>query len=149
MHSSASIVPGQIGQEAFCIKLLYTLLFVLRKPTQYGVTLLSDLQQKLDKYKNDAIAQLEAAGETSIDDAMLSELVNNLKLVIENKDAIHVAGTDPSEMETVRKNFIVKKLGVDDQAKGKSVCDDVAAKMSGSRMKNRAAFYYLCKKALS
>ncbi len=110
---------------------------------------MSDLAQKLEKYKNEAMAQLEKAGETNIDEAMLSELVNNLKLVIDNKDAIHVAGSDPSEMETVRKNFIVKKLGENDQEKGKSVCDDVAAKMSGSRMKNRAAFYYLCKKALT
>ena len=76
----------------------------------------------------------------------MSKLVNNLKLVIDNKDALSVAGSDPKEMETVRRNFIVKKLGVDDEEKGKAICADVAKKMADSRMKNRAAFYYLCKK---
>jgi len=36
--------------------------------------------------------------------------------------------------------------GIDDEEKGKAICEDVAKRMSDSRMKNRAAFYYLCKK---
>lgn len=110
---------------------------------------MSELQEKLANYKNKAVEQLEKAGEKDIDDAMLSEIVNNLRLIIDNKDAAHVSGTDASELETVRKNFIAKKLGVTDQEKGQSVCEEVAAKMSDSHMKNRAAFYYLCKKALA
>ena len=110
---------------------------------------MSDMQEKLANYKSKAIEQLEKAGEKDIDDAMLSELVNNLRLIVSKKDAAHVSGTDPVELETVRKNFIVKKLGVDDKEKGQAVCKDVAEKMSDSRLKNRAAFYYLCKKALS
>ena len=110
---------------------------------------MSDLDQKLQKFKDEAIAQLDKAGESAIDDAVLSELVNNLKLVIDNRDALYVAGTDPSEMETVRKNFVVKKLGIDDQDKGKSAVSAVAKQMADSRMKNRAAFYYLVKKTLA
>jgi len=52
-------------------------------------------------------------------------------------------------METVRKNFVVKKLGIDDKEKGAAACAAVAEKMSGSRLKNRAAFYYLVQKALT
>ena len=101
------------------------------------------------KYKADALSQLEKAGEQNIDDAELSKLVDNMKLVIDNKDALSVAGSDPSEMETVRKNFVVKKLGVDDKEKGAAAVESVAVKMKDSRMKNRAAFYYLVKKELS
>lgn len=107
---------------------------------------MSELKEKLAKFKAEAEAQLAKAGETNIDDEVLSKLVNNLKLVIDNKDALSVAGSDPKEMETVRRNFIVKKLGIDDEEKGKAICQDVAKKMADSRMKNRAAFYYLCKK---
>ncbi len=107
-----------------------------------------DKEAKLAKYKEDAEAQLKQVGESSIDDGELSSLVNNLKLVIENRDAPYVAGTDASELETVRRNFIVKKLGVDDQAKGTAAAESVASKMSDIRHKNRAAFYYLVKKEL-
>jgi len=107
---------------------------------------MSELKEKLAKYKADAEAQLAKAGETDIDDEVLSKLVNNLKLIIDNKDALSVAGSDAKEMETVRKNFVEKKLGIDDVEKGKAICADVAKRMADSRMKNRAAFYYLCKK---
>lgn len=110
---------------------------------------MSDQEAKLQKFKDEAISQLEKAGETNIDDALLSTLVNNLKLVIENRDALYVAGSDPSEMETVRKNFVVKKLRVTDQDKGKDAVSAVAKKMADSRMKNRAAFYYLVQKAFA
>lgn len=110
---------------------------------------MSDVEDKLAKFKAEAEEQLKAAGESSIDDALLTERVNAMKLVIGNRDALYVAGTDDSEMETVRKNYIVKKLGVEDKAKGEATCKAVAEKMAGSRMKNRAAFYYLCAKHLA
>ena len=110
---------------------------------------MSDVAEKLAAFKTEAQEQLAKAGETNIDDAILSERVDAMKLVIGNRDALYVAGTDPSEMETVRKNFIVKKLGVEDREKGEATCKAVAEKMKDSRMKNRAAFYYLCQKALT
>ena len=110
---------------------------------------MSELEEKLAKFKANAEEQLAAAGETNIDDSLLSNLVDNLKLVIDNQDARSVAGSDPSEMETVRANFVVKKLGIDDKEKGAAAVSAVAEKMSGSHIKNRAAFYYLVQKALT
>ncbi len=107
---------------------------------------MSELNEKLAKFKAEAVEQLQKAGVTDIDDVLLSKLVNNLKLVIDNRDALSVAGSDPKEMETVRRNFLVKKLGIKDEEKGKTICADVARKMVDSRLKNRAAFYYLCQK---
>ena len=52
-------------------------------------------------------------------------------------------------METVRKNYVVKKLDITDQEKGAAAVTAVAKQMADSRMKNRAAFYYLVKKALA
>jgi len=107
---------------------------------------MSGQKEKLAKYKVEAEEQLAKAGVSNIDDELLSKLVNNLKLLMDKKDALSVAGSDPKEMETVRKNFIEKKLGIDDKEKGAAICTDVAKKMADSRLKNRAAFYYLCSK---
>ena len=71
------------------------------------------------------------------------------RLVIDNKDALLVSGTDDSELETVRRKFVVKKLGVEDKDKGMAAVKTVKVKMSGIRMKNRVTFYYLVQQELS
>ena len=110
---------------------------------------MSDLNEKLAKLKAQATSQLNDCNVSSIDDATLDKLVNNLRLIVDNKDALLVSGSDDSELETVRKNFVVKKLGIDDKDKGAAAVKAVAQKMSGIRMKNRAAFYYMVQKELS
>lgn len=110
---------------------------------------MSDQAEKLAKFKQDALSQLEQAGETDIDDDLLSKLTNNMRVLMNNKDALHVAASDPKELETVRKNFVVKKLEVEDVDKGNAAIKKVAEKLSASRMKNRAAFYYLVQKELA
>lgn len=66
---------------------------------------------------------------------------------IYNRDAETVAASDPSEVETVKKNFAMKKLGMTDEAKVdagvKTVLDMYGAK---SRTKYRAVVYYLLTK---
>ena len=106
-------------------------------------------EEKLAKLKANAVDQLTKCGVTNIDDGLLDTLVGRLKLIVDNKDAILVSGTDPSELETVRKNFVVKKLGINDQEKGMSAVKDVANQMSSIKQKNRAAFYYLVQQKLS
>lgn len=110
---------------------------------------MSELQQKLEKFKAEATEQLALAGVSHVDEDTLTQLVNNLKLVIDNRDALYVAGSDDSELETVRTNFVAKKLGVSDKDIGTAAVKKVAQQMSGSRLKNRAAFYYLVKQELA
>ena len=70
------------------------------------------------------------------------------RLVIDNKDALLVSGTDDSELETVHRKFVEKKLGVEDKDKGMAAVKTVKVKMSGIRMKNRVTFYYLVQQEL-
>jgi len=107
---------------------------------------MSELAEKLAKLKAQATKQLNECGVDKIDDELLDKLVNNLRLIVDNKDALLVSGADESELETVRKNFVAKKLGINDKEKGAAVVKSVATKMSGIRMKNRAAFYYMVQK---
>jgi len=110
---------------------------------------MSELAEKLAKLKAQAVSQLNDCGVSDIDNDTLDTLVNNLRLIVDNKDALLVSGGDPSELETVRKNFVVKKLGITDKEKGAAAVQSVATKMSGIRMKNRAAFYYMVKNELA
>lgn len=105
--------------------------------------------EKLAKLKTNAVDQLTKCGVSDIDHDLLDTLVGRLRLIVDNKDAILVSGTDPSELETVRKNFVVKKLGINDKDKGIAAVNDVASQMSGIKQKNRAAFYYLVQQKLS
>ena len=109
---------------------------------------MSELAEKLAKIRANAVSQLTECGVSDIDDGLLDTLVDRLKLIVDNKDALLVSGTDESELETVRKNFVVKKLEIDDREKGAAAVSAVAEKMSGIHMKNRAAFYYLVQKEL-
>ncbi len=109
---------------------------------------MSELNEKLAKLKIQATNQLGECGVSNIDDELLDKLVGNLRLIVDNKDALLVSGADESELETVRKNFVAKKLGIEDKDRGMAGVKAVADKMSGIRMKNRAAFYYLVQKEL-
>lgn len=104
--------------------------------------------EKLEKYKATATAQLKDAGVEKINEELLDTLVNRMKTMIDNKDATLVSTTDPAELETVRRNFVVKKLEIDDKEKGQAAVNAVAEKMKGVKQKNRAAYYYLVQKEL-
>ncbi len=105
--------------------------------------IMSELSEKLEKLKATAVSQLNDCGVTSIDYDKLDGYVNSLKSMVNNKDATLVSGQDESELETVRRNFVEKKLGISDKDKGMTAINSVVEKMSSIRMKSRPAFYYL------
>ncbi len=78
-----------------------------------------------------------------VDEAFVAIVVKNLGPSIYRKDAELVSCSDPKELDTVRRNFLVKKLGID---ASKAVLDaaiqDVCAELKGVRTKYRATFYY-------
>ena len=110
---------------------------------------MSDLAEKLAKLKKTAEGQLKECGVSNIDQELLETLVNRLRTMVDNKDATLVSGQDASELETVRRNFVEKKLGIMDKDKAMGAIHAVAEKMSGIRMKSRPAFYYLVQQELS
>ncbi len=63
---------------------------------------------------------------------------------IYNADAATVSGSDESELATVKKNFLIKKLGLKDSADLDKAIDAVMEKYGRSnRNKYRAVVYYL------
>ena len=78
-----------------------------------------------------------------VDEDFLAIIVKNLGPSIYRKDAELVSCSDPKELDTVRRNFLTKKLGID---ASKAVLDaaiqDVCEELKGVRTKYRATFYY-------
>lgn len=78
---------------------------------------------------------------------LLTKVTVGLGPSIYNIDASKVSGSDEKELETVKKNYLIKKLGMSDSPK---LMDGVSAVMekygSSNRNKHRAVVYYmLCK----
>ena len=66
---------------------------------------------------------------------------------IYNEDASTVAGSQPSELETIKKNFLMKKLGLGDGPKLDEAIDAVLTTYGKSnRNKHRAVVYYMLTK---
>ncbi len=98
----------------------------------------SKREEKLALYSKDITKHY---GE--VDEAFLGIVVKNLGPSIYRKDAELVSCSDPKELDTVRKNFLIKKLEMKENddvlnAAIKEVCEELKA----SRNKYRATFYY-------
>lgn len=66
---------------------------------------------------------------------------------IYNADSSKVSGTDQKEKDTVKNNFLVKKLGLKDGPELYAAIDEVVAKLgSSNRNKYRAVVYALLAK---
>jgi hypothetical protein len=81
---------------------------------------------------------------SKINDAALQGMAKTYALVMSNKDSRFVSCGDENEKNTVRENFLKKKLGLKN-AEGdlNASIDAVCASMKDDRFKNRIVFYYL------
>ena len=82
-----------------------------------------------------------------LDEAFIATVTKGLGPSIHNKDAETVSCSDGSELETVKKNFLIKKLGLENSDKLDEAIKAVCEKMGTSnRNKYRALFYALLAK---
>tara|TARA_R110001583_G_scaffold145635_2_gene297590 strand:- start:21690 stop:22025 length:336 start_codon:yes stop_codon:yes gene_type:complete len=85
----------------------------------------------------------------SFDADLLTKVTKGLGPSIYKADAETVSGSDKKELETVKKNFLLKKLGLSDGPKLDNALDAVIEKVGKSnRNKYRAIVYYLLVKEL-
>ena len=74
---------------------------------------------------------------------LLTKVTVGLGPSIYNRDASTVSGSDEKELETVKKNFLMKKLGMDDSPKLMEGVNAVIEKYGKSeKSKYRAVVYY-------
>lgn len=75
---------------------------------------------------------------------LLTKVTIGLGPAIYNADAARVSGTDPAELETVKRNFLIGKLGLGDGPDLDTALDSVIETYGrANRSKHRAVVYYL------
>lgn len=79
----------------------------------------------------------------SVDQAVVDSMANTYRLVLSKSDSAVVSFGDAGELETLKKNFLVKKLGLSDADGLDDAIAAVGAKMQGVTRKNRLTVYYL------
>ena len=101
---------------------------------------------KLDEKMGDYLKHLDEI-EGNHDVELLRKVAKGLGPSIYNRDASTVSGSDPKELQTVRKNFLVKKLGLEDTDDLDKGINAVIEKYGKSKTnKYRAVVYYLLAK---
>jgi len=99
--------------------------------------------EKVAKYSKD----IKDKFGVSADDTLLRAVTKACGPSIFNSDAETVSGSSASEVETVKKNFLMKKLGLNDDAKTEDGLNSVMEKYGKSnRNKYRAVVYYMLTK---
>ena len=88
----------------------------------------------------------EKFGETP-DMELLNKVAIGLGPAIYNADAARVSGSDEKELETVKNNFLIKKLGLSDNGELMDAINSVIDKYGRSdKNKHRAVIYYMLAK---
>ena len=104
---------------------------------------MSKFDELLDVYTS----EFEKTLSEELDADFLRKVTKGLGPSIYNADASKVSGSDPKELETVKKNFLIKKLGLEDSPALDEAIEEVIEKLGKSnRNKYRAIFYYLLAK---
>jgi large subunit ribosomal protein L15 len=80
------------------------------------------------------------------DNAVVTKIEKYLGASLKNRDAKYVSCGDETELETIVKGFMKKKMGIDDKEAAMEKVKAVCTTMKPTRMKNRVTFYYLLAK---
>lgn len=100
---------------------------------------MSKLQEKIELYTKEA----KELG-LNLDNHLLEAVTKGLGPSIYNDDAEKVSSSSKEELETVKKNFLIKKLGLENNEKLDQAIANVVEKLgSSNRNKFRAIFYTL------
>lgn len=105
---------------------------------------MSKLDEKVGQYLDDLKSKV---GEKNPDVDLLRKIAKSMGPSIYNADAETVASSSESEVDTVKKNFVMKKLGETDESKVNEAVNQVLEKYGKSnRNKYRVVIYYLLTK---
>lgn len=104
---------------------------------------MSKLDETVALYQSEFRSKLNM----SVDKNLLEKVAKGLGPVIYNPDASRVSGSDPKELQTVKTNFLIKKLGLKDSPALDTAISEVMEQMGiSNRNKYRAMVYYLLTK---
>jgi len=106
---------------------------------------MSKRDELIEKYAEDL---KEKCGVANPDMELLKKIVIGLGPSVYNADSSTVAASDKKELERVKENFLIKKLGLKDTPKLDEGIDNAIETYGRSnRTKHRAVLYYLLVKS--
>jgi hypothetical protein len=102
------------------------------------------MSSKLDELVSKYAADIREKFGVTPDINLLTRVARGLGPAIYNRDAATVSGTDEKELETVKNNFLVKKLGLpDDPGLMEAIKKVMHTYGISERTKYRAVVYYM------
>jgi len=107
------------------------------------------LAKKAAAKSDDAVSEyleITQKYDADADNAVVTKIEKYLGASLKNKDAKYVSCSDETELETIVKGFMKKKMGIDDKDVAMEKVKAVCTTMKPTRMKNRVTFYYLLAK---
>jgi len=106
---------------------------------------MSKRDELVEKYAKDL---KEKCGVANPDTELLKKIVIGLGPSVYNADSSTVAASDKKELERVKENFLIKKLGLKDTPKlDEGIQDAIETYGRSNRTKHRAVLYYLLVKS--
>lgn len=78
-----------------------------------------------------------------VDEDAVAGVIRHCGIALRSADASMVSFGDKAETDRVKKNFVMKKLGITDEAKADAAIEAVGAKLKGASRKYRPTVYYL------
>ncbi|NAS13445.1 DUF2853 family protein [Poritiphilus flavus] len=102
------------------------------------------MSSKRDELIEQYAADIQTKFDQSPDMDLLTKVTIGLGPAIYNLDASKVSGSDEGELETVKNNFLIKKLGLADSPELMEAIKSVINTYGASeRNKHRAVVYYM------
>lgn len=101
---------------------------------------MSKLDDLMVKYQE---ALSSTLGVRNVDTNLLRAVAKGLGPSIYNADAATVSCSDKEELNRVKANFLIKKLGLKDGPALDQAIEEVCQQYGSSRNKYRAVFYYM------
>ena len=84
--------------------------------------------------------------DAEVDPEVVTKIEKHLGASLSNRDSKYVACSDETELETIVKGFMAKKMEITDKDAAMEKVKAVCTTMKPTRMKNRVTFYYLLAK---
>jgi hypothetical protein len=80
---------------------------------------------------------------TGADEDAIAGVIRHCGIALRSADASMVSFGDKAETDRVKKNFVMKKLGVTDEEEADSAIKSVGAQLKGTHRKYRVTVYYM------
>jgi hypothetical protein len=113
---------------------------LVRKPRRtYIADIMATQIELIDKYKKE-LSKLKV----KVDDVLLKAVVKSLGPAVYRDDASKISAADAAELERVKQNFMIKRLGLPNGPKLETLLNQAIDKMGrGNKHKSRAVLYYI------